>query len=86
MYHVGMVASRGPRSRTHRPETAKEKVARILSEPRDAPVDIASKREARALLRRLYDTGDPSSSPPGDEAVKRFFGLWPEPDTASYPD
>ncbi len=38
------------------------------------------------MLRRLWETGDPDSGPPGDEQVKRFYGLWPDPAPDEYPE
>jgi hypothetical protein len=81
-----MVASRKPKaaaSRRKKPETLEETYQRILSEPIDAPINL-TKRQARYILRRLFETGDPKSGPPGDEVVKRFYGLWPDPGDDTY--
>ncbi|MEX2245860.1 MAG: hypothetical protein WEC75_04155 [Dehalococcoidia bacterium] len=83
-----MVASRKPKTaakRRHKRETLEEKFQRILSEPVGTPTKL-TKREALYILRRVWETGDPASSPPGDEVIKRFYGLWPEPDDDHYPE
>jgi hypothetical protein len=82
-----MVTSRKRKRDTgrRRREPIEDKFQRILSEPLDAPIKI-TKREALYMLRRLWETGDPDSGPPGDEQVKRFYGLWPDPAPDEYPE
>ncbi len=84
-----MVASRKPRPRTkgeRRPGETLEQMFQRTLRARVGTRHAFSKAEARYVLRRLWETGDPASSPPGDEVVKRFYGLWPEPADGSYPE
>jgi hypothetical protein len=80
-----MVTSRKRKSGASRRETMEEKFQRIISEPVDAPIKV-TKREARYMLLRLWEIGDPHSEPPGDEQVKRWWGLWPDPAPGEYPE
>ncbi len=79
-----MTTSRKPSSRPRRKrETMDEKLDRLLAAPVDAPMKL-TKREAIAMLRRLW--GSDRHGPPGDEVVKRAFGLWPDIEDGKYPD
>ena len=68
-----------------RKETLDEKLERILAQPVEAAIPSLTKRESIAMLRKLRGRGDPDA-PSGDEVIKRFYGLWPEPADNNYPD
>lgn len=79
-----MTTSRKTPSRPRRKrETMDETLDRILAQPPGAPMKF-TKPEAKAMLRRLF--GREPEGPPGDEVVKRAFGLWPGIDDGNYPD
>jgi len=59
-----------------------EKLDRLLAAPVGTPMKF-TKREAIAMLRKLAELPPDLETPPGDEAVKRFYGLWPDPDDDS---
>jgi hypothetical protein len=84
-----MVASRRPRKQEKAPpkrrETLEELFDRVMSQPADAPFPKLTKAQAKYFLLRLW--GSDPDGPPGDEVVKRFYGLWPEPQNPDeYPD
>lgn len=73
-----MVASPKPARGERRPNESMEAMFRRLLVAGEQTSFEFTADEASYVMRRLYETGDPASSPPGDEVVKRFYGLWPE--------
>ena len=75
-----MVASRKPKARGERRpnETLEEMYERVISTPVGTR-HYFSRDEAVYVLRRLSEGPPDYDSPSGDELVKRFYGLWPEP-------
>lgn len=74
-----MTTSRKTPSRPRRRrETMAEKLDRLLAAPAGTPMKF-TKREAIAMWHKLAALPPDTETPPGDEVIKRFYGLWPEP-------
>ena len=83
-----MVASRKPKPRGERrpDETLEEMYQRIIADPGDGLYNF-TEEEAIYVLDRLAERPRDPNAMSGNEVVKRFYGLWPEPESADeYPD